>query len=83
MDRKVPDEKEKKYPTKRILFGFAITLSWSTHIHYKDSFDYGCDVNSLKIEFIFGDNLRKRICLLLLFDILQQELDRSSNVFTT
>jgi len=41
----------------------AITLSWFTHTHYKIPvvwFDHDRDANSMEIEFIFGDNLRKR-----------------------
>jgi len=50
MDRKAPDEEEKKSPTKRNPLRVAITLSWSTHTHYKNSFDYDRDVNCMEIE---------------------------------
>ena len=37
IDRKVPDEEEKKNPTKMKSSSGCHTLSWSTHTHYKDS----------------------------------------------
>ena len=36
MERKVPDEEEKKNPTKRNPLRVAITLFLSIHTHYKD-----------------------------------------------
>jgi len=62
MDRKVPDEEEKKNPTKKKSSSGWHNLSWSTHTHYKIVwFDYDRDTNSMEIEeFICGDNLRKK-----------------------
>jgi len=49
MDCKVPDEEEKKNPTKKSSSGCHKLFLIHAH-HYKDSFDYDRDVNSMEIE---------------------------------
>jgi len=86
VDHKVPDEKEKKNPTKRNPLLVAITLSWSTHIHYKDDLlilavmQIQWRLRSSYLERIF---VRKFVCFFCrCFWYSATELDRGSNVFT-
>jgi len=85
--RKVPDEEEKKNPLQINPLLVAIPFSWSTHTNYKEGLlilavkQTTGNVRSSFLEKLSSlGNLSASSAGVV--DILQQELDRRSNVFT-